>query len=561
MAGPSRKKSGKASAGQAEAAVPLPADVDLKTLYGASGAEPLGVGGYDEGEDTDGDEELIMVPPVRLLEEAALAAAALQVPLFDRAIRLARWVAPHRPVDQWGELGPEAEALAAAELGFGEGDEGAGETARAWSLAVDLEIIEVGDAVEGEGEGEVARPGAGLTALESGDPETVLEAWETAASIVAGTTVEAELDLGGLSEGADSADSEGADEETEEEYAQLEEAREQAEGLLDDALQVLYEARAFADGEAEAVVPLGVLAALLVVPDGEDPTEEMLGDITAVMVALDPMLQDLADIGVLDYTPIDPSLFEESESDLPDLPTEPFDPDVPVDETEAARFGLARLTALGQHQVRQWLLEDGYDAPLIGDHAKGTAAELLEGICGSANVLPEEEIQEWLTGREPLAAAAELLAASRGNDLVGPVRRMFCAVALTRIGAEAEPSVRAVIGDPELTGLGTAWLAAQGHTDTAVPERPVVLWTMVDTMAAELIDSGAEADPFLTLVAGLTGDRKEAAELLAELWRVEHPYTTAVLEAIGEQHSDRSTAKEARKAAYKARSRAGSQGR
>jgi hypothetical protein len=563
MAGPSRKKSGKASTEQAEAAVPLPADVDLKTLYGASGAESLGVGAELDGfeGDEDGDEELILVPPVRLLEPAELAAAALQVPLFERAIRLARWVAPFRPVDQWGELGPEVEAQAATELGFGEGDEGAGEVARAWSLAVDLEIIEVGDAGEGEGDGEVARPGTGLTVLEGGDPEAVLEAWETAASIVAGTTVEAELDLGDLAEGADSADPDSADEETEEEYAQLEEAREQAEGLLDDALQVLYETRAFAGSDAEATVPLGVLSALLVVPDGEDPTEEMLGDITAVMVALDPMLQDLADIGVLDYTPIDPTLFEESETDLPELPTEPFDPDVPVDETEAARFGLARLTALGVHQVRQWLLEDGYDAPLIGDHAKGDAAELLAGICGSANVLPDEEIEEWLTGREPLAAAAELLAASRGNDLVGPVRRLFCAVALTRIGAAAEPSVRTVIGDPELTGLASAWLTAQGHTDVAVPERPVVLWTMVDTLAAQLIDSGAEAEPFLLLIGDLTGEQQQSEDVFAELWRVDHPYTTAVLEAIGEQHPDKSSAKEARKAAYKARSRAGAQGR
>ena len=562
--------------------MPLPADVDLGTLYGASGVEAMSdpdaddLAEFDDGDDEDAGDR-VLVPPVRLLEREELAAAALRVPLFDRAIRLARWVGPQRAVDEWGELGAELEQQAATELEFGEGDEGLGEVARAWSLAVDLELIAVGDGEAGDG-AEVAGTGEGLAALETGDPEVVLDAWETAASIVAGTTVEAELDLGDLGAVAGESDTEAPTgdaaeeseetEETEEEYALLEEAREQAEGLLDEALQVLYEARAFATTETEETIPLGVLSALLVVPDGEDPTEEMLGDITSVMVALDPMLQDLADIGILDYSPIDPTLFDESEADTEageasgaaviGLPTEPFDPDLPVDETEAARFGLARLTALGVHQVRQWLLEDGYDAPLIGDHAQGTAEELLEGIAGSANVLPEEEIAEWLVGREPLPAAAELLAASRGNDLVGPIRRMFCQAALIRLGAEAEPSVREVLGDPHLTGLATAWLVERGVADVAVPERPVVLWTTVDTLSAQLIDLGSE-DPLFQESVERVVDEQEAEQLFAELWRVDHPYTTAVLDAIGERHPDKATAKEARKAAYKARSRMGSQ--
>jgi hypothetical protein len=567
MAGPSRRKSDKGSAGQDEAAVPLPADVDLGTLYGASGVAAFGPNADDPAEFDDADaEDLVLVPPVRLLERDELAAAALRVPLFDRAIRLARWVGEQRPVDEWGELGAELEARAAADLEFGEGDEGLGEVARAWSLAVDLELVAVGDGAESDGS-EVASTGEGLAALESGDPEVVLEAWETAASIVAGTTVEAELDVGDL--GEDSAGAASPEEETEEEYALLEEAREHAQGLLDEALQVLYEARAFATTESEETVPLGVLSALLVVPDGEDPTEEMLGEITSVMVTLDPMLQDLADIGILDYRAIDPTLFdeageadgsEESGSAALELPTEPFDPELPVDETEAARFGLARLTALGVHQVRQWLIEDGYDAPLIGDHARGTAAELLNGIAGSANVLPDEEIAEWLVGREPLAAATELLAASTGNDLVGPIRRFFAQAALLRLGAEAEPAVRGALGDPHLAGLATAWLVEQGATDVEVPERAVVLWATVDTLSAQLIDLGAGDTVFQESIERVA-EGQVAEEFFAELWRVEHPYTTAVLDAIGERHPDKATAKEARKAAYKARSRMGSQGK
>ena len=565
MAGSSRKKSDNSSGA-------LPADVDLETLYGAVG-----------GDAAEEEDEPVMVPPVRLLPREELAAAALRVPLLATAIRLAHWVAPSRPVDQWGELGAELETLAAVELGLvpddGDSDTALARVAEAWSLAVDLELIEVSDAAEEgagaaagaaagavagdvaaaeDGGGEVARPGVGLTALgspESADPETVLEVWETAASIVAGTAVEAEIDLG-VPDDPDKV----SEDESEAEYAQLEAAREETQGLLDDALQVLYEARAFAATEDEETVSLGVLAALLVAPEGQEPDEEMLGDITSVMVALDPMLQDLAAIGMVDYSPIDPALFAEEDGSDVEAAPEGFGNDPELDQAQAARFGMARLTPLGVYGVRQWLLEDGYDAPLVGAHAQGDAAELLTGICASDNVLPHEEIREWLEGREPLPAAAELLAAARGNDVVAPVKRMFCVVALDRLGAPAAPAVREVLADPELAGLATAWLTAQGEPDIAELSRPVLLWSQIDTIAAQLIDASAQEDEFRELVLEVT-EGQQPAELFAELWRVDHPYTTAVLEVVGELHPDKSTAKEARKAAYKARSKAGSQGR
>ncbi|MBC3844327.1 hypothetical protein GXW82_41715 [Streptacidiphilus sp. 4-A2] len=212
------------------------------------------------------------------------------------------------------------------------------------------------------------------------------------------------------------------------------------------------------------------------------------------------------------------------------------------------------------HGVRQWLLEDGYDAPLIGDHAQGDADALLSGICASANVLPHEEIREWLEGRDPQSAAAELLAAARGNDLVAPVKRMFCVAALDRLGEPAVPAVRAVLDDPELAGLAAAWLTAQGASDLPELSRSVLLWSQIDVIAAQLIDASSEEGALRGMIIEVTGSQPEA-ELFAELWRVEHPYTTAVLEAVGELHPDRTAAKEARKAAYKARSRAGTRTR
>lgn len=535
----------------------LPADYELADLYGAFAAHGR--------EEDDMDDAVVLVPPVLLPPEEELAAAALAVPLIDRALKLARWSAPHRAVDEFGDLTGPDRAPAARLLGLAPEHGSAPEEAvieamRAWSLACDLELVEIGTTAEGE---HVAVPGPDLADAEQGDPETVLELWLTAAGIVRELAAEADsLALEGEEgeeaeraegeepEPAEGAAAEGAAEETDEsELAELEESRQAAAELLDDALRVLYETTAFAEPGQETV-PLGVLAALLVVPEGEEPDEEMLGDITDLMVTLDPMLGDLAELGLLEHQPIDPELFEE-ESDEEALAAG----EGPLDEAEAARFGTVRLTPLGQYGVRQWLLEDGFEAPLVGELAEGTAEELLRGISESENVLPDRELAVWLADRDPVQAARELLAAAHGSDPYSPVRRLLCLSALEVIGAEAQPAAREVVDDPQLGGGVRAWLLEQG-VEIGAPERAVVLWSMVDTFAAQLLMSEGESEALRELVSGLPVD-EDVADFFAELWRVEHPYTAEVLETVGELHPDRQVAKEARKAAFKARSRRG----
>ncbi|MGW7442701.1 hypothetical protein [Kitasatospora sp. NPDC054795] len=541
MAGRRRKNTG-ASAGEGTAEAVLPADLELQDLYGAFAAHGL--------DDEDLDDAAVLVPPVKLPAERELAEQAKAVPMFGYALALARWAAPHREVDEFGDLVEADRAPAARLLGLApaEGEvpeEAEVEALRAWSLACDLDLVELGTTADGE---HVAVPGPDLEPAEQGDPETVLELWLTAAGIVRELAVEADSVPEGAEGGAEPA-GDGADEEEDEDgLSEVEEARDEAAELLDEALQVLYETTAFAEPGNETV-PLGVLAALLVVPEGEEPSEELLGDITDVMVALDPMLGDLAELGLLDYRPIDPELFDEEDGEEPAAVGEE-----PLDEEESARFGLVRLTPLGQYGIRQWLLEDGYDAPLVGDLARGNAAELLRGVCESANVLPEEELRVWTADREPVAAARELLAAARGTDGYGPLRRMLCVSALNLLGPDAEPAVREAMDDPELGGAARAWLAAQGATDVPVPDRAMALWTVVDTFAAQLLDNGGDAELLRELITDLpvNGD---PAGWFGELWRVDHPYTADVLEAIGELHPDRALAKEARKAAFKARSR------
>ncbi|MFE6056170.1 hypothetical protein ACFQ6N_35945 [Kitasatospora sp. NPDC056446] len=542
MAGRRRKNTG-APAGEGAVEAVLPADLELQDLYGAFAAHGL--------DDEDLDDAAVLVPPVKLPSEQELAEQAKAVPMFGFALALARWAAPHRTVDEFGDLVQEDRAPAARLLGLAPAggevpEEAEVEALRAWSLACDLDLVELGTTAEGE---HVAVPGPDLEPAEQGDPETVLELWLTAAGIVRELAVEADslpeesAEAAGAEAGAG-----GADEEDEDALSEVEEARDEAAELLDEALQVLYETTAFAEPGNETV-PLGVLAALLVVPEGEEPSEELLGDITDVMVALDPMLGDLAELGLLEYRPIDPELFDEDEGDEPAVVGEE-----PLDEEESARFGLVRLTPLGQYGIRQWLLEDGYDAPLVGELAQGDAAELLRGLCESANVLPEEELRVWTADREPVAAGRELLAAARGGDAYGPLRRMLCVSALDLLGPGAEPAVREVLDDPELGGAARAWLTAQGATDVPVPPRAMTLWTVVDTFAAQLLDNGGDAALLRDLITDLPA-KGDPATWFGELWRVDHPYTADVLEAIGELHTDRAMAKEARKAAFKARSK------
>ncbi|MFJ4092672.1 hypothetical protein ACIPYS_13900 [Kitasatospora sp. NPDC089913] len=541
MAARRRRNAGPSAAGTPGEGAVLPADLELQDLYGAFAAHGL--------DDEDLDDAAVLVPPVRLPAETELAALAKAVPMFDWALRLARWAAPHRAVDEFGDLTAPDRLPAARLLGLApeEGDgpeEAVVEAMRAWSLACDLDLVEIGTTAAGE---HVAVPGPDLEPAEEGDPETVLELWLTAAGIVRELAVEADSQE---LEREDDGDAEA--EEDEEGLGEVEDARDEAAELLDEALQVLYETTAFAEPGTETV-PLGVLAALLVVPEGEEPSDELLGDITDVMVALDPMLADLSELGLLDYRPIDPELFDEEEGEEPTGAGPDGEP-AELDEAESARFGLVRLTPLGQYGIRQWLLEDGYDAPLVGDLAGGDAAELLRGVSEAANVLPEEELKVWLEGREPVEAARELLEAARGNDAYAPMRRMLCHSALTLLGAPAEPAVREVLGDPELGGGAASWLVALGAADVPAPDRATALWAVVDAFAAQLLDTGGDPDQLRELVAELPVT-KDPAEYLGELWRVDHPYTADVLEAVGEMHPDRAVAKEARKAAFKARSK------
>ncbi|MFE2143709.1 hypothetical protein ACFXA3_18570, partial [Streptomyces sp. NPDC059456] len=175
----------------------------------------------------------------------------------------------------------------------------------------------------------------------------------------------------------------------------------------------------------------------------------------------------------------------------------------------------------------------------------------LDAVSGDPEGAAQAEIEQWLAGRELPVAVAELLSAARGGDEGGPLRRLRCQQALAPAGPEAEPAVRAVLDDPELGGLARVWLAERGVADVPAPDGSMVFWLTVDTIAAQLAADG-ETEELPLLMQSLTAHH---AGFFDQVWRVEHPATASVLEAMGRMHPDRKAAKEARKAAFKARSR------
>ncbi|MFJ6543892.1 hypothetical protein [Streptomyces sp. NPDC091385] len=467
------------------------------------------------------------LPPVRLRPEAELARAALSTPLLSRAARLARWTGPGTRVDAGGSLVEEQLPAAAALLGLDDED-AAADAAGAWRVAVDAGLVEITD----EEAGTVA-PGEGL-ALLTGSPQDVLGIWLAALETVLADASVPDLDgLVDALEGGGEIDfaSLGWDPEAEAEF-------------LDNVLGNLYLLSAGEDGPGESPVPLPALAASVIVPgDMENPSDAVLEQVSDAMMRLDDQFRLLAPVGAVEYEPMDEAL-------LGDADTEPA---APVDEDDIARYGMVRLTPLGVYGMRARLLEAGFEAPAVGDFADKGADALLDGTAGFGPRAALAETERWLAEREPLAAAQELLAAARGADSGAPLRRLHCQQALSLVGPEAEPALREVLDDPELGGLARVWLSERGAADVPPPTEDLVFWLTVDTIAAQLQAEG-NSEELQALVEGLAAQH---SGFFAAAWRVDHPATPEVLEAMGRLHPDKRVAKEARKAAFKARSQQG----
>lgn len=492
------------------------------------------------------------LPPVRLHTEAELARDALAAPLLARAVRLARWAGPGTRVGAGGEL-VEAQLPAAAEhLGLTADEDGAAEASEAWRLAVDTGLVEVEDPADeeaepgtepGEEDGFAEEPegtvtaGENLALLTGGSPQDVLAIWlDGLEAAHADATAPFFDDFADLvnEDGSIDFDALDWDPETEAEF-------------LDGVLGNLYLLTVSDSAAGDAPVPLPALAASMIVPDDMgEPTDDILEQVSDAMMRLDDQFRVLEPIGIVEYQPVDEALLaEEGEDATP-----------PADDDDVTRYGMVKLTPLGLYGIRARMLDAGVEAPAIGDLLDKGADALLGGIAYYPEDAARSEVELWLARRGEGGAAAELLDAARGEDPQAPLRRLHCQQALALVGAEAEPAVRAVLDDAELGGLARVWLAELGAAGVPAPPESMIFWLAVDTIAAQL-EADGDLDELQGLVEGLSGQH---SGFFDEVWRVDHPATADVLEAMGRLHSDKKLAKDARKAAFKARSRSGSAG-
>ncbi|MGW3665757.1 hypothetical protein [Streptomyces sp. NPDC005141] len=468
------------------------------------------------------------LPPVRLHSEARLARDALAAPLLSRAARLARWAGPGTRVGAGGELVDEQLPEAAGVLGLS-GDDAAAFAGEAWRVAVDTGLVEIVDEQEG-----TVEAGEDLAALTSGAPQDVLGVWLGALDTVLADASVPDLDdlVEAMGEGGEI------------DLSSLDWDPEAEAEFLDGVLGNLYLLTVGENALGEVPVPLPALAASMIVPDDMgEPTNDVLEQVSDAMMRLDDQFRLLEPIGLVDFQPVDEALMADADEE----------PAAPVDDTDVSRYGVVRLTPLGLYGLRARLTEAGFSAPVVGELADKGADTLLDGTAGFPPAAAQAEIEQWLARREPLPAARELLSAARGADPGGPLRRLHCQQALSLVGIEAEPALREVLDDAELGGLARVWLSENGAPDVPPPSETMVFWLTIDTVAAQLAAEGNSTE-LQALVEGLAQQHSGFFDMA---WRVEHPAAPDVLEAMGRLHPDKKVAKEARKAAFKARSQQG----
>ncbi|MFE7433621.1 hypothetical protein ACFU78_11510 [Streptomyces tendae] len=468
------------------------------------------------------------LPPARLRPEAELARDALSAPVLARAARLARWAGPDTRVDAGGGLVEEQLPAAAEQLGLS-GDDAAAYASEAWRIAVDTGLVEITD----EEAGTVAA-GGDLALLTGGSPQDVLGVWLTALEAVLADASMPDLDdlVDAMAEGG------------EVDLSSLDWDPDAESEFLDGVLGNLYLLTVGEDTPGDAPVPLPALAASVIVPsDMGEPSNEVLEQVSDAMMRLDDQFRLLEPVGLVEYQPVDEALMADADEE----------PAAPVDEADVTRYGMVRLTPLGLYGLRARLLDAGFEVPAVGDLADKGADALLDGTAPFPPAAAHAETELWLAGRSPLDAARELLAAARGSDTGAPLRRLRCQQALSLVGAEAEPALREVLDDAELGGLARVWLTEHGARDVPAPPQEMVFWLTIDTVAAQLAAEG-NSEELRALVEGLA---RQHSGFFDTVWRIEHPATPEVLEAMGRLHPDKKVAKEARKAAFKARSQQG----
>ncbi|MCY0924181.1 hypothetical protein OS965_39800 [Streptomyces sp. H27-G5] len=212
-----------------------------------------------------------------------------------------------------------------------------------------------------------------------------------------------------------------------------------------------------------------------------------------------------------------------------------------------------RLTPLGRHGLREYLLAEGIPAPLIGELADADAPTLLEALLDYDPTSAHTEITGWINHRGQGPAAVQLIDACAGLEADAALRRLSAAPVLAELN---EPRALAVLRKaaasqvPGCAQSAAIALARRGE----IPEEhgpELQLWELIDQLWGPL----GVADEALSAFLDQEGDKvipllEQTAD---DLWRCDHPATRTILEATGRHLKTRNKAlaKRLRKSATK----------
>ena len=222
---------------------------------------------------------------------------------------------------------------------------------------------------------------------------------------------------------------------------------------------------------------------------------------------------------------------------------------------------VVRLEPLGVRAVRSKLEGDGLFVPLLPAPDKMTADDLVLVFMHGSDDDFEAELASWTDSRGEEQAARELLAFAADE---GAATRTAAVTIVSRLGQAAEPAWREALNRAELRCYAKPQLVMLAGLDPESADLPAELqseradfaWLIADTFGPfSHFDLGKERIPFdfpeLHRVSGL----EKPEEVFEAIARLDHPDAEAVLVMIGKHAKDKTTAKAARRAAYKASTR------
>jgi hypothetical protein len=486
--------------------------------HSGAGAHIHGVDGFDSDDidyaDVDIKEALGLpdeLPPIRLLPLAALALRCRTALVPTRLAQLTEWVGKDgREVDEDGDLTAEELTVALRHLGA-EPEE----FAFLWEYALGVEWL----VFDGDDEERVV-PGDTADDWSSTDDERVFGAWSNTLAAVLGETL---AFYGPESEYDEDSDDEDDDDEDDEEFDFSGQGMAIAillflarrEGLTtDEFAEVLWENAA---GEHD--------------PDDEEVREDL----------------ELAR-----------ERWEAEYGDPAELLLSKMREMLAINETD----DVIRLSPLALAALHE-LVEAGVEIPLLPQTAAElSGSELLAMAEGVSDAEFEAEADAWTAARGADQAARDLLELAAQGD---PGMRMLAVAAVTRIGAPAEPALRASLAVPAVRGYAKVALIALAGIDVASdPEAGIppelelgpedLAWVATDLLALACDDEYPDPDDLAVSFreAVPLGQEPELFETMA---RGPHPDAEIVLAHLGKYHPDKNVAKAARTAAHKAASR------